>query len=836
MSARLQSLLGWGVFLGSMLLIVRACNLEASAPGGTERMLAYPLTERGQLRFPLSAGEERVKLVTWLAGPAGWAPDSRSTHASCLEVAVVDGAGAEAARWPLWIRSHASFPDEDLRAAAQLPDTLDAAEDDRVALLDLSGLVPSGGSLDLRPCWLPPDRRLLVVAFHEADRPVALRARLARGAQPRILRDLARTLTARGWTALDEAWRSRLLARRWERLGAVPDAEGGPPTERIESSFARVGGAEASAAGVPVPPGGALAFNLVGEVAWTASWWTLDGRPSEPVPTELRVVGADGRISLEDLGEVSSLPPLDREAGLRSVQVALGPQVEGPRMLRVRTLGGEAGQPWGDPQRGPLEGAGDRRLGPDLRVLELYRAQAEGEPLAFEPIPEGRLRLRMMARLPPGLPGLQPTELGADVDVELRFLDEEGRLIVEQHHPWRAAPSAFERYAQVDDPSLAAVSDPESWEPRPPAGSVRLELRASQPVDLSLRVRDPDDHTRTLVARGYELPPDLQVRGRTLPLRQDPWRPLVPTDLDSLMEAGRMPRVDAQVRLELRDPSGSAEEDRPGSEPPVAVSRTPLPLQLDGRPRYDLAPLELLVEADLDGHTEAGGRVLLGATPATVEVPASGQLRLEALVAEARVGSSLQIEADGKIARLHVPARAFSTRVALAPGPHQVAVRGEAGALADEELVLAEATGEPLWSEREVRRLAPESPFTHGPLPQGPGELSLLVYTVEGVGLLRWRIQDGAQGDAIGPTPREGALLLQPREGVGRVISRGGVSVQPMRRVDIDLGADLGEGARITFSVEGGTAYVRALSTWRELAARPSLRSWWVQGPEGDLE
>ncbi|MCB9760737.1 MAG: hypothetical protein H6739_12925 [Alphaproteobacteria bacterium] len=764
-----------GLLLGWLLLVL---GLLALARGGqdaaAERILAYPLDQ--PVRFDLEAGASAVKLVSWLAGPPRWARDVRATAVYSLEVTLRDRAGVEVARWPVRVRARGSLLPTALgalRPPARLAEGDGDLSDDRLTLLPIGALLPGGGDMTVASAHTPPGHRVLLIAFRESPRSAASRIRLVRGQAAEEREGRAGRLTPFGWAGLPERWQEPLAARRWERLGALPDGEGLVPTARLFTTFEKGSWWDAPAAGVPVPPHGALAFNLEGPTTFQGRWWTVDGHPAGAVPTTLRVRTADGREQVQGMGAVAAVGPLSIGPGVTSVQLTL--EADAPYVFRARTLEGALDRAWGDPPREAIDPLGHQRVAPDLRNLELFRATPEGPPLRFPLTPGWWARLRLFVRLPP-LPSAP-----ARATVTLRVRGADGAVLATHVVPLEALPSAFERYTQVDDPATAAVAEPQTRTLKPPPGATVVEVLADVPVDVGFSEASDPDAPRVTWA-GY----DDRAGGRWVPLVRNPWRARYPEDLDALIDAGRAPRVDAQVRLEA---PGPARDLGP---------QTSLPLW---------EPFELIARPDPDG-----GRTRLHATPRTVEIPPSGRLEVDHRVAAAQVGATAVLRVDGAAHPQPLLSAGGALRVdGLTPGPAEVSVDAPG-------LFLARAAGPEPWQLLRVVRLEPGQRYSLA-VPAGPAGLSLHLYGADG-GALIWTLDDLGEpppGLYEGRTRRAARHPLTAEAGAAWPLSWAAAPLSPLATEHLTLETDLpAAGATLRFWLEDRDApvWLRATATW----------------------
>lgn len=798
------------VLLG--LVIVRDPELGRRR-GDAQRLRVVDL--EAPVTFPLDAHEERVKLVTWVARPQSWARDVRATLPYALEYAVIDRDEKVVQADRIWFRTRQSWLSDDdgtLLRPTWLAQARDEVSDSRTVELDLRGLLPAGGRLQLRGMDHPSGTRVLGVAFRHAPRTRAARLRFLAGGSPLHNESQAARITSRGWAGLSLPWRSRLANRVWERLSPLPAAgQSSIPTIELMHAPVEEPWEGQAALGMPIPPGGAVALNLEPGAILRGRWRDAAGRRAGPAPTWVQRVSPDGTTELRFLGVVEEIGPLVARGPLESIHLALDPSVEGARLLQLHLDEGPGARDqdgagvWGDPPRA-RDPAGGWRIAPDLRTLEMVRVDAGLNPVRFAiEDPEETLRLTLRPRLS-GAPlpafGLQwdaltnrtvelPPPLEPSVGVELRALDADGVELARWETAVRGRPSIFERYTQGDDPGSARCSEPEQRYLVPPEGAAVLEVRSDRPLDLALRARHPD-HPPARVSRGYAAPaalagpppdedsplPTWKARGehpsvdlplaRYEPYAQDAWRARSPLDIEELLAEGRLVRIDAQVRLEpasLWETSAWLSRGLPtgGDEPLVDDDGLP-----PSRGAVALGgPYTLIAEPDRDGSARRGARTRLSRSDAVVEVPKSGRLDVDYRVDVELAGAEASLRVDGKDHPQRLLATAGRLRVAgLEPGPHTVSV-DQPG------LFLARARGRPSWQVRKVVRLDPGRARSI-PLPARAG--SIAIYAYGSGGWIDWSLRGGQA--TPGPS-----LLEKSTRRVGRhALLNEGASAWPVSR------------------------------------------------------
>lgn len=836
--------LAWSILgLGLLLLVTRQEGGVGPVLGAVRepsRLLVF--AAEPEAIFPLDGSESRVKLVTWLSSTSQLLEDPRQTSLFRIDAEARAADGSVVRRWSVWRRARQGLeplPDGRFRAAAVTPDEPGVLSDYQVTQLDLEGAASKVRSLSVRATAIAEGGRLLVVAFHERARSNTSQERIHRGGARGVTEEIAARVSPWDWEELPLEWREHAVARYWERLAArAPDGRD-LPSIRLETAWYRSSEDDLPVHGVPVPPGGAVAFNLeAGEAPTTfqAEWRALDGswlRRDRVVSTELRLVHEDGTVAGQTIARAGGIGPLTLKDDLVSIQIALSPSEPRPLLLRAWTEGGALDRVWGDPPRAPISDRGQQRLAPDLRALLLHRVGPEDNqsPLVYAvESPEEVFRFSFRVRMPPAvLPGFLGETLrwsGAAPTVRLTAVDEAGRFLRSWEAVLEPVASIFERYSQADSYRTAVAAEPELRYFVPPPGTGAVEVRSSTLTDVSVRVRRQGEVERQAY-RDYELPEGARVIGRYAPWTRDEWEAHTPENLDDLALAGREVRLDATVRFESRDrelatawalPSelavlGGGDEDRHAPRRRVEHS-----LELRG-------PFHLLSEPDPDDRAGSNSRVRLGQGSARVLIPKSGRLRIDMLTPRSEVGRAALLRVGTDTRELTIPASAGQLRIeGLPPGESRVELSGVNG------LFLALATGRPLWRNWRVWRVGANDTLTV-PVPAGPGALTLYAWAEREavpedgeVGQLSWSLR---RGDGVAPgvfqliSDTEGSAKLRRWTGraEGWPISRAGDPLVPLRPVRVDLGEEGAVSGALTFRFEGDTGplVVRLTSTW----ARP---------------
>ena len=835
-------ILAWAALLAAAALALVRWGGDASRSEDevvATRFLVFPLDE--PVVFPLEKDETRVKLVTWLSRPPRQTRDTRETALYRLEADAIDRQGQVVESWALWRRTRRSFqrmPDGLLTRPARLVGRPDEVYDDRLSLFDLTGTLPEGGALALRAGALPSGGRVLMAAFHERPRAAASRERIRRGAAPELRAEGAEEVSPFGWDALPEAWREEAVATWWERLGAR-DARGSDLDPiRLETTFHRSPWDDAPSDGVPVPPGGAVAYNLETNgtpISFEANWSRVTGAPlreGTEVETELRVVHLDGRLDGLLLTQGAQIGPLTFDEDVVSVQIALSNNAPAPLLLRARTTSGGLDRAWGDPPRTPVSAEAEQALAPDLRNLLLHRVglPEETSPLHYA-VEDARevfrvtFRTRMAPSPLPGFLGLPLRWSGTPPVAHVDALDSRGRTLARFSSTLSPVASIFERYTQADDILSASVAEPETRYVVPPAGATSLVVWVTELTDVSVRVRRPEyvEHTGF---RDYGLPDDARVSGRYEPWARDRWHARVPIEAEALAADGREARVDAQVRFETRWPDADPSWMLP-LERARLLADDDDGESLTARPQRALAleePFQILAEPDADGVATEGARTRLSAAAARTAVPDSGRLRIDYRVTAEQVGREALVTVTGTPHATRIPATAGQLRIDhLAPGPARVTISGVSG------LFLANGAGTPLWQARRVWAL-PMGERTRIDIPGGDGALTGWFYAPPGadedaLGRVSWsldRMGRASSGMYENISDWNGNADLKPwvERADAWPLSFSGGALRPLHPLRVRLGDETANGGQLELRSEATTPlYIRLTSTWAEEAA-----------------
>lgn len=816
----------------SALLLTRSPGGDSTsgASGETTRFLAFRMDESsGGLSFVLEPDEREIKLMSWLVAPHRPLADSRVTTPYAMSLELADAAGRPILQDRVWLRARGSLVSG---AGGQVyrPNWLEHSDedvsDDLLTRLDIDGPIGGARTLTLRPAFLPTGSRALFAVFSQRPRSAASALRVTLGDDPSLRERLAARFMPFGWDEVPQPWTANLLATRWLRLPALGEA---PPTEEVLTTGEREPWDDAPALGVLVPPGGAVAYNLEGGPILSAVWYDDAHRPirGDGVKAQLRVVHLDGTATVVTRSQGITLGPIQGDPTICSVQILLDPSETEPRYLvaSTRADGGQLDRAWGDPPRRPVDDQGDQAVGPDLRDLILYRTDSASSTLVY-PLEDPHEIGRLSFRIPLPLSALQgllgaavPPVYGPHVSVRARGAD--GTELATWTHDVSVIPSLFERYVQTPD-EAAAVSEPDEVYVVPPPGTSTLEVSSSGPVDVGLRVRRPEPINRQYY-RDYQLPEGAAVDARYVPWARDRWHARVPVDTDDLLAQGREIRVDAQVRLDRPRVEGAPRDQGwVPSELPTSTRRerprTPHALPLPG-------PFQIVAEPASRGSRAGNRRSALGPTPVTLELPASGDLRVDYRVRPEGVGQTVTLEVgDRALTRRLDTAGGQLLLSGLEPGRAAVSLRGPAG------IWLARAPGGDGWVTRRVIHLNPGQSVLVS-VPGRGAALTVLPYLEAGVrpqGALRWSVgpEDlGVPGlyDSFGDLQGSVALSEATSRAPVHPMSWAAEALSPLSAARLWMADNLPAGAvlRLSLSQDAPPIWVRAIASWSAEAAPP---------------
>jgi hypothetical protein len=766
----------------------------------SETLLVYPLLE--PLRFSVQPEQEAMKLVTWAAAADGWSADRRAVIPYALRVRVLNSAEIAVVDQVEWLSTHSCWEESTEGGrppCAWLPGG-EAISENRSVMVALDALGGAAGTLEVQTVAAPPGARVLMAAFARGERDETKALRLEAGRAPAAAAALAQGIGALDWATVPAAWKAELARAQWQRVSANANAGGDAHWERILTTWAHNPWEEIPARGISLIGGGAAAWNVRGPARWEAEWTNAAGDPAVPTRGSLRIVRDDGTVTKEILAGSGHIGPIDIPAGVASVQVALEAD-ESPRMLTARV----SGDSWGSPAWLATSTAGERQVGVELRSTELFRTRI-GEPLPFEVTDREDITLTARLRLPAGpLPGFPTPPVEASAELRVTALGTDDTSLGSWTVSVDGAASPFERYTRPDAFDTARTSEPRSWVVTAPEGTSRLLVDSDAEVDVGLRVNTPLA-ARVTDAR-YELaeaqgPERREWVARYVPDLNGVSVARAPTNVEELAHAGRVVRIDEQVRLEPREEtSGQADAVSEWHALPIAGA------------------FELLAQAQATPTVQpVGGRLKLDATPRHVAIAASGRLVMEYRVPESAVGTEVVGRVGSQPFRqLLSSAGGTITLRKLEPGVSSVEVDSRG-------LFLAPSGTAPApWIVRRVHRIgAGAVPLRW---PGGAGALSLQVCGEIAGAVLRWEshLADPPPGLAAARAASAGARELQALGGVAMPLSFAGSPLECARPefVRVSTSPEQAPGT-VTVAVTGrpGVRWLRASSTVQTADAR----------------
>ncbi|MSP56036.1 MAG: hypothetical protein EXR69_10590 [Myxococcales bacterium] len=695
--------------------------------------------------------------------------------------------------------------------------------DDRLTLLDVHGLVPKGGTLEIHPLDLPVGARLLGVVFDRTRRSVVDQVREAHRSHSAALARLASRVGPFDFLDYSEAWRMNLAQFEWRRLSALNDGIDRLEPRRVEAAFERIPFDDVAAVAWPVWPGGVASFNLQGKAAISFEWWDAAGHAPVRSGALVRILRNDrAPDAVVTIDSVASFGPIEVDAGVSTVEVALPPDAAGPLLLRATTTAASVDRSFGDPPRRSYADL-SQAVAPDLRSVVPWRTGPAFSPLEFELFPGELVQLTARQRLPSApLPAFAdaPPEVGVEVTVEA--LDVDGNSLQQWTRVLNPAASAWERYTEQDDPSTARVSDAErAWfEPAP--GMNRLRVSATGVVEVDMEVKLP---LLDITAREYDLPVDSDphVGVAWQPHRDTPWQVRNPVDAEALFEQHRQIRIDGQVRLEWR-PDDPVEElvvtipagGVPGivKVPELAVAPTPRHYE----PFTVPAPFQLVARPSSAGGGEGGAVSRIGKSASQLVVDRGGTLAVEYRVSANLVGTFASLVVGG-VAWEPLIESSSGTLVlsGLAPGRTAVSV-ATAGTF------LARAPGGDAWTIRKLKVMRAGTTLRYA-LPVGAGQLIVDAYSTAGVSI-NWDLQDERQEGLLEHPPDRGGTARLAVRRPASALSFDSPGLQQLQPLVIERGAARGE---LSIWLPEDTAqpvYVRILAERGGRAARDENRHW----------
>lgn len=626
------------------------------------RMLVYALDEPVELA--LSAGDTAARIVTWLEGPEPDLLDTWQAWPYAVRARVIDeGAGARVDQIA-WLSTRVGLvPDEPTLVPITRASHGHAATDDRLILLPFAAPLPAPARLRLEAVAVPSGLRVGIAAFRATERTALVQQRLRAG-QHRDGPHLLAPLAPFGFADLGEARASRLVARGWQRLGAITRLGRAPPRIELYTAFDDQSLDETTARAWPTRPGEGANLSIRGPASVSARWLHPHGVGPAAVDTWVRVLGPGGHVQrLERLGLVTHIDPI-HVPDVGAVQVVMDPSQGRPALLEWTVRGGAL---IGDPPR-VVQPDGDVIAAPDAIRADAWRALA-GAPLRFPVTPHDRVRVIARRPLPTsarGGFGVAPS--GPPTAVRLVWLDADDAVIAQEEHPLARVASPFDRYFQGDAPRDHALSEPTIVTLTAPEGARWLRVSAVDVVDVRLLRDDP-------TAPPYEVQrpwADLPLPLGPLPPRFTRWAAVAPDDVEGLLTARRLTGWLLQIVPRIEDPSPDTVVVPKGAEEPawVAALKAPKPTPTPRAPRPAFTPFEPIRPFDLVVRERSGDGRLLDGDGVGVVVPDSGVLEIDHRVPLGDVGDAVTVTVGDRSSPRVAYAAAGRWRLEeLEPGP-----------------------------------------------------------------------------------------------------------------------------------------------------------------------
>lgn len=403
--------------------------------------------------------------------------------------------------------------------------------------------------------------------------------------------------------------------------------------------------------------------------------------------------------------------------------------------------------------------------------------------------------------------------------VEVVWLDVDGERLGQRVLSVDPPPAPFEE-VELADTTRYKVSEPQGLRLAVPAGTVRVEIRAPQRLNVRPHVLFPAPPPHLALPYREHLP-DEHI-WRYAPREFRTWYPVSPLNRDALRAADAVLTMIAQVRLEPVSPDPDAGEDATPPGPPQAFS----PIDPVGRPAQQRV-LEDVRGDRVAAVRRAWGPGLLARVPAgrTVRfrVDRGDRARPRLIVAldgpaERLLGQGLAVRIDGEpVKRVVLGTTRFAWNLpAVKPGWHTLEVTAESGAAPDGlSLHIDRATeSTAIFHQRTLYELGRGGLDVRVPLDADGVVLNAIVYdrrtrAVPEVKLTG--IIDGGQPQRRRGVPVESFTLATERAPLAearrpittaRLVDRAGQSAGHPRTFPIRLGPDLVPG--------GHTVRVRA--------------------------
>ncbi len=837
----LARILGWlTVIVGVAFLLLARPTLDDGAIA-RDRLITYRVEDG--LTFALSPDEEQVKFISWLVPPTHQAPDTRRSWPYRVEAIVRDVAGKEVESQQFWIRGRMGWIERLDTHAFEAPSRFEADDsltiwpnrstrppedicDDRLTLLDVHGLVPHGGTIEIHPLDVPEGGRLVGIAFERSRRSDVDQAREASRKGSTVLARAAARLGPFDFLEYSEDWRMNLAEFEWRRLSALNDGIDRNEPRRVEAAFERLPFEDVAAVAWPLWPGGVASFNLEGKASIAFQWWKTDASGVVNSAALMRIVhnnrAPDAPTTID---KTSSFGPFEVDGGVNTVEVALPPDAPGPLLLRATTTGAEVDRAFGDPPRRAYPD-GVQAVAPDLRSVVPWRTGPGLSPLYYNLNPGELVQVTARQRLAPGLlAAFDVPALETGVSVVVEALDPADKVIRSWTRILTPMASAWERYTEQDDPSTARVSEPERvwFEPAPGMAGLRISATGLVDVDMEVKLPLPE-----IVAREYDLPSDTDphVSVDWEPHRDTPWQARNPRGAEGLFEEHRQVRIDGQVRLDWRP-------DEPVVPAPITVPpggvpgivHVPAVVVVPPARHYEPlpvpAPFELVARPAGNGGGEGGAVSHLGRDASTVVIGDDGALEVEYRVAAALVGKTATFKVGGQPWNPLLESTSGTLRLeGLNPGSVHVGV-STVGTF------LARAVGSDAWSIRKLRPLKPGATL-HITLPEGAGQVLVDTYSTAGVALT-WDLQDERQEGLLEHPPERGGVARLAARRPASALSFESPTLQQLDPLVIERGVARGE-LSISYTALPGSAgqplYIRILAEKGGTAPTDPTRHW----------
>lgn len=523
------------LLLATSLLVARGAAIHPVFRGGTlagaSETGAYRVDATG-VRFPLSAGARRLRVLVNLDVPPG-APPAGVTFALRVRIPEEQYDERFALVGMLRARQDGSPTAFYLGEAASPAWTREVALERRrpdAATLEVSLVEPAQASGSLR-------------VLAEAERAPLAAEVLARRLGPVERHQLASSLGPMDWDQLPEELQADLLQRRWARLPATP----GAVSRRLY-----IAGAPAPLSRPEAPPGDLLE---AGQIAA----YTVRG------PGTLRLVAAGaplrGTVELLDARGETRTAPLELEAGER-LDLAVGPQVttarvhvDGPSQV-LAVVSDEALAMAG--ARLEARPDGEWVVHPAVRFEQVPRAEQEpSSPVRYDLRGRGARELRVTARS-----SVRPDDAPTTARVRWTMRDDERRVVASGTLQEALSPAPEDRLEE--SPGLVPT-EPAQVYLWPPLSASTLELTAEPPALI------------TVDSPAFAPPPQESGERPITVLRHAPverplWFRVRPSNEDELLASGRMLHLRSAARLERleppRPPTGVAETLETLERPP----------------------------------------------------------------------------------------------------------------------------------------------------------------------------------------------------------------------------------------------------------------------------